>query len=60
MNDTPMAVARQHQFQVLTKRPLRLAKLLSRSDFRGINWVIVGGESGHGFRPFNLDWVRAR
>jgi protein gp37 len=24
----------------------------------GIEWVIVGGESGEGFRPLNLDWVR--
>lgn len=24
----------------------------------GIDWVIVGGESGAGFRPLNLDWVR--
>jgi protein gp37 len=24
----------------------------------GIQWVIVGGESGAGFRPLNLDWVR--
>lgn len=24
----------------------------------GIHWVIVGGESGPGFRPLNLDWVR--
>jgi protein gp37 len=23
-----------------------------------IEWVIVGGESGPGFRPLNLDWVR--
>ncbi|GAB4590012.1 phage Gp37/Gp68 family protein [Nocardia sp. IFM 10818] len=129
-----MAVARQHQFQVLTKRPRRLAKLLARADFRdlmaqsmlfddgnsgddigdwlavnapwplpnvwlgtsiesdkfcwradelrrtptavrflscepllgplpsldlaGIDWVIVGGESGPGFRSLNLDWAR--
>lgn len=25
----------------------------------GIHWVIVGGESGHGKRPFNPDWARA-
>jgi protein gp37 len=31
-----MAVAHQHQFQVLTKRPRRLANLLSRSDFRNV------------------------
>jgi protein gp37 len=24
----------------------------------GIDWVIVGGESGPNFRPLNLDWVR--
>jgi protein gp37 len=24
----------------------------------GIHWVIVGGESGPGFRPLNMDWVR--
>lgn len=23
-----------------------------------IHWVIVGGESGHGKRPFNADWAR--
>jgi protein gp37 len=26
-------------------------------DFTGIAWVIVGGESGHGARPLDLDWV---
>lgn len=26
---------------------------------RGIDWVIVGGESGHGARPFHLDWARS-
>jgi protein gp37 len=25
----------------------------------GIDWLIVGGESGGGFRPMDLDWVRA-
>lgn len=25
---------------------------------RGLNWVIVGGESGPGARPLELDWVR--
>jgi protein gp37 len=28
-------------------------------DLRGIHWVIAGGESGRGFRPLNLDWVRS-
>lgn len=28
-------------------------------DMTGINWVIVGGESGHGARRFELDWARS-
>lgn len=31
--------------------PMRLA-------LTGIHWVIVGGESGIGYRPMNLDWAR--
>ena len=31
---------------------------LGRLDLRGINWVIVGGESGPGARPISVDWVR--
>lgn len=27
-------------------------------NFAGIDWVIVGGESGPGARPMHLDWVR--
>jgi protein gp37 len=27
-------------------------------DLTGIDWVIVGGESGPGFRPLDLGWVR--
>ncbi len=26
---------------------------------RGIDWVIVGGESGHGARPIHPEWVRS-
>jgi protein gp37 len=26
---------------------------------RGIDWVIVGGESGHGARPMPAEWVRS-
>lgn len=36
--------------------------LLEEIDLKGklkfIDWVIVGGESGHGKRPFNADWAR--
>ena len=28
-------------------------------DLRGINWVIVGGESGPRARPMSVDWVRS-
>jgi protein gp37 len=27
-------------------------------DLSGIHWVIVGGESGPGFRPMDIDWAR--
>ncbi len=30
---------------------------LGQLDLSGINWVIVGGESGHGARPMDPDWV---
>ena len=30
-----------------------------RLDLRGIDWVIVGGESGARARPMNPEWVRA-
>jgi len=31
---------------------------LPELDLAGIDWVIVGGESGPGARPLELDWVR--
>jgi protein gp37 len=30
---------------------------LGEFDLRGISWVIVGGESGHGARPLKAEWV---
>lgn len=30
---------------------------LGEIDFTGIDWVIVGGESGHRARPMNIEWV---
>lgn len=29
------------------------------NDWRGIDWVIVGGESGPGARPFDIAWARS-
>ena len=31
---------------------------LNKLDLKGINWVIVGGESGPGARPVDVLWVR--
>ena len=99
-----MGRAPQHRFQVLTKRPNRVAQMNDRLcwmpniwlgvsieserwisrlstlketaahvkflslepllgplpdiDLDGIDWVIVGGESGPGARPMEADWVR--
>lgn len=99
-----MAESSQHRFQLLTKRPERIALLpaslewpanvwlgttVERSDYlgridllreapaalkflsvepllgplgalnlEGIDWVIVGGESGPGARTMEADWVR--
>ncbi len=44
-----------------TTRFLSLEPLLGplpSLDLAGIDWVIVGGESGPGYRPLDLDWVR--
>lgn len=32
---------------------------LGKLDLTGIDWVIVGGESGHGARPCNVAWIRS-
>ena len=99
-----MNQASQHTFQILTKRPARVARLdkwlrwtsniwlgtsieserwmgrlaalrktgaqtkflslepllgpLSNLNLHGVDWVIVGGESGPGARPMQADWVR--
>jgi protein gp37 len=31
---------------------------LGEVDLAGIGWVIAGGESGRGYRPVSLEWVR--
>ncbi len=48
-----------------TPAPVRFLSLeplledLGELDLRGIDWVIVGGESGPGARPMNPDWARS-
>ena len=36
-----------------------LLENLGEVDLRGIDWVILGGESGHGARPMAPDWARS-
>lgn len=31
---------------------------IGKLDLSGIHWVIVGGESGPGYRPMRIDWAR--
>jgi protein gp37 len=31
---------------------------LGNVNLKGITWLIIGGESGQGARPFQLDWAR--
>lgn len=98
-----MVATPQHTYQLLTKRPIRLARLANRLpwpsnvwmgvsvedatqawrldrlrqvpaavrfvsaepllgslaavDLTGLEWVIAGGESGHGARPMDPAWV---
>jgi protein gp37 len=51
LRDAPGAIVR-----FLSLEPL-LGPLPSL-DLTGIDWVIVGAESGHGARPMDLGWVR--
>jgi protein gp37 len=44
------------QIRFLSVEPL--LEHLGPIDLQGINWVIVGGESGPGARPMNAEWVR--
>lgn len=50
LRDTPACV------RFLSIEPLIGA--VGKLDLTGINWVIVGGESGPGARPMNAEWVR--
>jgi protein gp37 len=43
----------------LSVEPMLGPVQLHAKRLRGIHWVIVGGESGHGARPMNPEWARA-
>jgi hypothetical protein len=32
---------------------------IEATDFGGLDWLIVGGESGPGARPFDIAWARS-
>ena len=51
LRDTPAAV------RFVSAEPL-LGPLLPDFDLRGVDWLIVGGESGHRHRPMRIEWVR--
>lgn len=51
LRNTPVAV------RFLSIEPL--LEDLGEFSLRGIQWVIVGGESGHGARPLRKEWVTA-
>lgn len=51
LRETPAAV------RFLSVEPL--LEDLGELDLRGIDWVIVGGESGLGARPMHPDWARS-
>ncbi len=46
------------QIRFLSVEPLLGRIILNEKRLRDIHWVIVGGESGHGARPMDTDWVR--
>lgn len=45
------------EFSDVTKR-LDVVEQLGKRALDGIDWVIIGGESGHEARPFDLEWCR--
>ena len=51
LKDTPVST------RFLVMEPL--LEDLGILNLDGINWIIIGAESGHHARPLNLDWVRS-
>lgn len=49
----------QHGFEFDGKGGMRERGYLRSPGSRCIHWVIVGGESGPGARPCNVEWVRS-
>lgn len=51
--DTPAAV------RWLSLEPLIGPVVISRTQWSRLDWIVIGGESGHGARPFDLEWARS-
>ncbi len=56
--DTPAAVRFVSAEPLLGSLSLRRYLFPANIPLPAINWLIVGGESGSGHRPFNPDWAR--
>ena len=46
-------------FQALTLDDDSFLDAIDDEDGTTLDWIIVGGESGHGARPFNVAWARS-
>lgn len=55
-----------HRINALREIPAKIRFLsceplledLGKLDLQGISWIIAGGESGHGARKCNIDWIK--
>ncbi len=61
-NDAQLSRVRHLQSAPVNVRFLSIEPLLgpiAKLDLTDIGWVIVGGESGPGYRPVEADWIRS-
>lgn len=55
----PVDLSRYVNAHCVTVIAVKGQKATIRPNGRALHWVIVGGESGHGARPFDLAWARS-
>jgi protein gp37 len=60
INKTRIEILRsiKSKIRFLSLEPLIGDLKLKASELKGISWVIVGGESGHGARPMKEEWAK--
>lgn len=56
--DTPAAIRFVSYEPALERVDFRPFLATTRGAGAGIDWLIIGGESGHDARQFNIDWAR--